>query len=364
MASDRPDPATCGMISPMSRGWHSRARHMSLMRLLSIGTAGCLVLTGCVSGGGGGDGKKTTSPSSTASPQGTVSPSQRPAIQSRTFLDSYAHPLRVDILSLARLGNDKLKLEIRLTDPNQYDVPLSGLFGDDTYSSVAIVDGENMKAYFPLTSAQSNVLQSGYPSDSNIGTGDSINSSIFFPAPPAGSTKVDIAMPATPMFTDIPIQGTTQVAKGEPDPNRVQLKPPRIEDLTSISDDLNGNQSIDQNGNGEAIRLNTDVLFALNKAKLSNKAKGILKDVAQKIDQAKSTTIKVDGYTDNSGNDAINNPLSKRRAQAVADELKKLVTRSGVTYQTEGHGSADPVASNKSTAGRQKNRRVTVTIGK
>lgn len=364
MVNDRPDPATSGMISLMGRDWHPRARRRSLIRLLSIGTAGCLVLTGCVSGGDGNDGKKTTSPSSAASPHGTVPPSQRPAIQSRTFLDSDAHPLRVDILSLARLGSDKLKLEIRLTDPNQYDVPLSGLFGDETYSSVVIVDGENMKAYFPLTSTQNNVLQSGYPSDNSIGTGDSIYSSIFFPAPPIGSTKVDIAMPATPMFTDIPVQGTAQVAQGEPNPNRVQLKSPRIENLTSISDDLNGNQSVDQSGNGEAIRLNTDVLFALNKSKLSSKAKGILKDVAQKIDQAESTTIKVDGYTDNSGNDAINNPLSKRRAQAVADELKKLVTRSGVTYQTAGHGSADPVASNKSAAGRQKNRRVTVTIGK
>lgn len=353
MVNDRPDPATSGMISLMGRGGYPRARHRALIRLLSIGTAGCLVLTGCVSGGGGGEGKKTTSP-----------PNKKTAIQSRTFLDSNAHPLRVDILSLARLGNDKLKLEIRLTDPNQYDVPISGLFGDDTYSSVAIVDGKNMKAYFPLTSTQNNVLQSGFPSDSSVVAGKSIYSSIFFPAPPASTAKVNIAMPATPIYTDIPIRGTAKVTKGEPDPNRVQLKSPRIEDLTSISDDLNGNQSVDQNSNGEAIRLNTDVLFALNKAELSSKAKGILKTVAKKIDQAKTATIKVDGYTDNSGNDAINNPLSKRRARAVAGELKKLVTRSGVAYKTAGHGSADPVASNKSTAGRQKNRRVTVTIGK
>ena len=142
------------------------------------------------------------------------------------------------------------------------------------------------------------------------------------------------------------------------------MKPADVEDITSMSDDLNGDKSVDQSGSGEAVRLNADVLFALNKAALSKKANGILKDVAKRIDKASSSTIKVDGYTDNTGNDSINNPLSRRRAEAVAKALKKLVTRSGVTFQTAGHGSADPVASNDSSAGRQKNRRVTVTIGK
>lgn len=363
MATDRPHSASCGMIPFMSRCWHRSTRRKALIRLLSIGAAGCLALSACVSEGSDGDKRKTPPPSSKSSEQATR-PGQQHALQSRTFLNPDSTTLQVDVLSVARLGSDKLKLQLRITDPDQYGASIIGLFGNDSFSNVAVVDGGNMKAYFPLVSTQKNLLQSGYPSDGSISNGDSIYASIFFPAPPASVAKVDIAMPAAPMFTDIPIQGNAQVAKGEPDPNRVPLQSPRIENLKSISDDLNGDKSVDESGNGEEIRLNTDVLFALNKAKLSGKAKSILKDVAKKIDQAKTTNIKVDGYTDNTGNDSINDPLSKRRAQAVADELKKLVTRSGITYQTAGHGSADPVATNKSAAGRQENRRVTVTIGK
>lgn len=351
------------MIIRMSRGRQLGVRHQSLFRLLSIGAVGSIALTGCVSGGSGG-GEKTTSPSSAPSSQGSAAPNQKPAIQSRTFYNRDSVPLQMGILSLSRLSGNKLKLQVRVTASQESGGSISGAFGDEGFSEVSILDGNGMKAYFPLISTQDNVLESGFPTDFSIDANESITASVFYPAPPAGVTKVDIAAPTIPLFTDIPIQGTTQVQKGEPDPNRVSLKSPRIEDLTSLSDDLNGDKSVDEGSNGESIRLNADVLFALNKAKLSSKAKSILEDVAKKIDQAKTTTIKVDGYTDNSGNDAINNPLSKRRAEAVAAELKKLVTRSGVTYQTAGHGSADPVGNNKSKAGRQKNRRVTVTIGK
>jgi len=74
--------------------------------------------------------------------------------------------------------------------------------------------------------------------------------------------------------------------------------------------------------------------------------------------------VTVDGYTDNTGNDAINNPLSVARAQAVETQLKQLVTRQGVSYKAAGHGSADPVADNGNAEGRRKNRRVTVTFAR
>lgn len=356
-----------GMIQPMVEGTPSPKPRRALLRLLSITAAGSLILTGCVSGTHDGS-KEKPSEGSPTDGNGNAPPSKMPALQSRTFQTSDKDTLQVDVLSLARLGSDKLKLQLRISNVGQEDASTVGTFSNgqnyDNIGGFVLLDGQNMKAYFPLTSAQGNVMQSGYTTDNEtISPGSGIYPSLFFPAP-SGVSKVDIASPSAPAFNDIPIRGTASVKRGEPNPEQVQLKPPDIENLTNISDDLNGDKSIDQNNNGEAVQLNADVLFALNKAKLTDKAQAILKDVAERIDKAKTSTIKVDGYTDSSGNDAINNPLSRRRAEAVASALKKMVSRSGVSYQTAGHGSADPIATNGSSEGRQKNRRVTVTIGK
>ncbi|MBR2252953.1 MAG: OmpA family protein, partial [Prevotella sp.] len=73
-------------------------------------------------------------------------------------------------------------------------------------------------------------------------------------------------------------------------------------------------------------------------------------------------SVDVQGYTDSTGNDAINNPLSVNRAQSVANYL----TQNGVKYSqmknVNGYGSSNPVASNETAAGRQQNRRVEVYL--
>lgn len=348
-----------GMLYPMRSGWRSTARKKSLLRLISISTVGALVLSACVSGG---DGKE--SPSSSASgvpPKGQQT--QAAALQSRLLTDD-SSTVQVDVLSLGRISDKILKLKLRITNIGQNDDTITNLFGSDNFADTSLLDGKNMKAYFPLESTQGTFIESGYPQDAQIESGHSTNATIFYPSPPAEITKVGINSRLNPPFVDIPIQGTAKVESGEPDPTKTPQKAPRIEDLVSMNDDLSGDKSVDESGQGTDIRLNSDVLFALNKANLNSNAQAILKDVASRIDKASASTIKVDGYTDNSGNDTINEPLSRRRAESVAKALKKLVTRSGVSYQTAGHGSADPVASNDSATGRKKNRRVTVTIGK
>ena len=73
------------------------------------------------------------------------------------------------------------------------------------------------------------------------------------------------------------------------------------------------------------------------------------------------TNVIVEGHTDASGSDAINQPLSERRAQAVANETTaKGVLSSRVT--TNGYGSSQPIADNTTAEGKQANRRVEVAI--
>jgi peptidoglycan-binding protein ArfA len=81
--------------------------------------------------------------------------------------------------------------------------------------------------------------------------------------------------------------------------------------------------------------------------------------VAEKLKACPGKNVAINGYSDNTGNDAINIPLSANRANSIAGFLiAKGVTRDRIT--AKGLGSADPVASNDTPQGRAQNRRVEI----
>ncbi|SON53335.1 OmpA family protein [Vibrio tapetis] len=73
------------------------------------------------------------------------------------------------------------------------------------------------------------------------------------------------------------------------------------------------------------------------------------------------SNVTVTGHTDSSGSAKFNQQLSEKRAQAVADYLVSEGVDSS-RIKVEGEGEASPIASNKTAAGKEKNRRVEVTI--
>ncbi|WP_317172305.1 OmpA family protein [Hymenobacter sp. BRD67] len=84
-------------------------------------------------------------------------------------------------------------------------------------------------------------------------------------------------------------------------------------------------------------------------------------ELATTLQKYADTNIVIEGHTDASGSDAINQPLSQRRAQAVANELTtKGVDTSRIT--AKGYGSTQPVGDNSTAAGKAANRRVEVAI--
>ncbi|WAJ44441.1 OmpA family protein [Mycobacterium sp. Aquia_216] len=88
----------------------------------------------------------------------------------------------------------------------------------------------------------------------------------------------------------------------------------------------------------------------------------ILTQVADKLRACPSAHAAINGYTDNSGTESVNVPLSNNRAQTVANFL----VAHGVTgdrLTVRGLGSIDPVATNDTADGRAKNRRVEIVIG-
>lgn len=110
------------------------------------------------------------------------------------------------------------------------------------------------------------------------------------------------------------------------------------------------------------VTFNSGILFDTNKSDLNVKSKEELLQLAGIMKQNTDMAIDVQGYTDSTGSDAINNPLSVKRAQSVASYL----TSNGVQYaqmkNVNGYGSSNPVADNATADGRQKNRRVEIYL--
>lgn len=131
-----------------------------------------------------------------------------------------------------------------------------------------------------------------------------------------------------------------------------------------ISDDTDDNTGRTESEDEVSIILSSDVLFETNSAELSSNAQEILEQVATEINDASSSVVNVDGYADNTGSDSVNIPLSQNRAESVKSVLSELVTREGVSFEDEGHGSADPIGDNETEEGRERNRRVSVTFEK
>lgn len=114
---------------------------------------------------------------------------------------------------------------------------------------------------------------------------------------------------------------------------------------------------------GQAIKVTFDsgILFATNSSTLSPNSRTALSNFAESIKNNPDTELQILGYTDNTGNDKINIPLSEKRAKSVYDFIvSKGISSSRMKY--EGLGSKDPVADNSTAAGRSENRRVEVYI--
>ena len=118
---------------------------------------------------------------------------------------------------------------------------------------------------------------------------------------------------------------------------------------------------VERNGNQIKLVMPENVTFPTNSSTLNANAQNALAAAAQTLTQYPDTTLTVNGHTDNTGSDAINDPLSQRRAQAVASYLQSRGV-SASRMNIFGHGSRQPIASNATVEGRAQNRRVEILI--
>lgn len=113
---------------------------------------------------------------------------------------------------------------------------------------------------------------------------------------------------------------------------------------------------------GTVINLASAVLFSFDKYDLRPDAESTLEKLLIVI-QAQNVNKKIEivGHTDSIGTDQYNQALSEKRAQSVANWLiaHKIAAK---RLNTSGRGESEPVDTNETVEGRQKNRRVSITI--
>lgn len=105
----------------------------------------------------------------------------------------------------------------------------------------------------------------------------------------------------------------------------------------------------------------SDISFATGRSEITGDFRPILDRFASGLNDNPAATVTIIGHTDNTGTDAINDPLSLDRASRTRDYLAGR----GVAPQrifVDGRGSHEPIATNATAEGRARNRRVEIFV--
>jgi outer membrane protein OmpA-like peptidoglycan-associated protein len=119
--------------------------------------------------------------------------------------------------------------------------------------------------------------------------------------------------------------------------------------------------TVTQTPNNELkLDIPSDISFDTGKSQIKPQMRPVLDKCAYGLN-GNPATVRIIGYTDSTGTDAINNPLSVNRAASTRDYLaSRGVDPNRIAI--DGRGARDPIADNRTPEGRAKNRRVEVFV--
>ena len=121
------------------------------------------------------------------------------------------------------------------------------------------------------------------------------------------------------------------------------------------------NAKIERVGEGIKVTFDSGILFDTGSSNLKPAAKSNIKDLSEILKKYSDTDVMIFGHTDNTGGDELNQTLSEKRANAVANYATSLGINTS-RINTMGLGESQPVADNSTVSGRSANRRVELAI--
>lgn len=244
---------------------------------------------------------------------------------------------------------------------------------------VSVIDAKGRKVYEPLIVKKDGACLCSWNRNISATKGDVSVMYAVVPELPADVTSVDVRLGFGSVISGVPVEsGALEPAK--PADDRTVLlgqEWPTIDEaavaasfepakavypLVTRQGSSDGVIRQDSKPTEVTLSLAADVLFAVDSASLSAKAKSVIAKAAAEINaKAQGGTLSIVGHTDSDGSNSYNARLSRSRADAVARALRPQLTAK-VNLRTDGKGEADPVASNRTDEGKKLNRRVSITF--
>lgn len=194
---------------------------------------------------------------------------------------------------------------------------------------------------------------------------------LVFPFGAGSAAPVDSDGDGVPDKSDRCPVTAGRTADGCPAPAPAPTAPPKDSDKDGVDDSADrcpgtlAGLKVDDRGCAIATTDQSIVLKGVNflpsSAELTPEAKQVLDQAAASLSGQKDLNVELGGHTDANGDDKVNLALSQKRA----DSVRQYLIGKGVAAErltAKGYGESQPIADNKTTAGRKSNRRVELKI--
>ena len=182
---------------------------------------------------------------------------------------------------------------------------------------------------------------------------------------PVDASTINVLVPESGLFEGVPVVRDGKLsaeAREAVDRARDTESSPDPVALETFTASVDGASDTRVTGKSVTITLASDVLFDSDSADLSAQADTTLKKAADQLSTYPGGQVTIVGHTDDVADDAHNQDLSQRRAQAVSDRLGQLASMSAYSVSVSGKGESEPRVPNDSDENRQLNRRVEITL--
>ena len=347
----------------------------------------------------------STSASASASPSavktpGTAAPTASAAPQGWQELDAHVmgHHLGIQVSPLVRRDEKTTVLALRLTrakdDPAVKDIADSSHDpGNNTFEAtsplgrpihirtfdwgatgVRLLDLPNNRVWVATTGVE-NKVKDNY-NNLSLKPGESTSCFVLFG--PVDAKQVTVFVPQAGFVTVNVLDSSAAAASGidfkaidkafdsvanpnyEAEPDQALAAPVPIERYTKALDD---STSTHTGSKDITVTLASDVTFASDSAELTSAAEAQLQTVAGQLAQyPDGGTLTIVGHTDDVQDDAYNQTLSEKRANAVKTRLEQLTSLDKWQTSISGKGESEPKINDTSDEARAANRRVEITL--
>ena len=200
----------------------------------------------------------------------------------------------------------------------------------------------------------------GEKATSHLSFGKVDTDTVTVMVPMAGFTTVAVLEADAAKKASIDLDAASSNLDQFPDAATELAKPATIERYTRALDDSTSTHTGDKD---VTVTLASDVTFASDSADLTPAADTQLQTVADQLDQyPDGGTLTVVGHTDDVQDDAYNQTLSEKRANAVKTKLQQLTDLDKWNPTTTGKGESEPRVKDTTDEARAANRRVEITL--